>query len=289
MELQWPLILFTTFLAWCAGTFSTQAYVAIKGKGESIQMEAWVVSAVLLVISGIAVFLHLQHWERIFNGFGHITSGITQELIAIVVLAVIAVVYLAQIRRHEGKIATWVAVLAIVACVVLLIVCGHSYMMPARPAWDSVLWIASIIGAACVLGPATVAVIAAVKGVEIDGLGRLVLIGAIVSAVTALAASLSIFAASGAIADVGWYYDLTHPTKPILTPELNPFSKDAMPYMVVGVILVGAVGTILTAFLGNKSGKWKVWGAAVVLCAFVGAIALRAVFYVSGVSMFMFY
>ena len=27
MELQWPLILFTTFIAWCAGTFSTQAYL----------------------------------------------------------------------------------------------------------------------------------------------------------------------------------------------------------------------------------------------------------------------
>ena len=51
-------------------------------------MPAWVVSAVLLAAGGIAVFFHLEHWERIFNGFGHITSGITQELIGCVALAI---------------------------------------------------------------------------------------------------------------------------------------------------------------------------------------------------------
>ena len=52
-------------------------------------------SCVLLAVAGIAVFFHLQHWERIFNGFGHITSGITQELIAIVAFVAVAVAYFA--------------------------------------------------------------------------------------------------------------------------------------------------------------------------------------------------
>ena len=88
MELQWPLILFTTLVAWSAGLFGTQALLAAGGHAKKAQVPAWIASAVLLAAGGIAVFFHLEHWERIFNGFGHLTSGITQELIAIVVLAV---------------------------------------------------------------------------------------------------------------------------------------------------------------------------------------------------------
>ena len=76
-------------------------------------MPAWIAAAVLLAAGGIAVFFHLEHWERIFNGFGHLTSGITQELIAIVVLAVVAVAYLVYLRRpSDGAQRAGVAVLA---------------------------------------------------------------------------------------------------------------------------------------------------------------------------------
>ncbi|MFR5091370.1 MAG: hypothetical protein ACLTDR_04475 [Adlercreutzia equolifaciens] len=71
--------------------------------------------------------MHLEHWERIFNGFGHLTSGITQELIAIVVLAVVAVVYLVLLRKSgEGTVPAWCAVVAMAVCAVLVVVCGHS-------------------------------------------------------------------------------------------------------------------------------------------------------------------
>ena len=78
MELQWPLIIFTTLVAWSAGLFGTQALMAVFGVGKKAQVPAWVCSAVLLAAGGIAVFFHLEHWERIFTGFGHLTSGITQ-------------------------------------------------------------------------------------------------------------------------------------------------------------------------------------------------------------------
>ena len=103
MELQWPLILFTTLVAWSAGVFGTQAVLALRGEAPKAQLSCWITAAVLLAAGGIAVFFHLEHFERIFNGFGHLTSGITQELIAIVVLAVAAIVYLVYLRRDEGK------------------------------------------------------------------------------------------------------------------------------------------------------------------------------------------
>ncbi|MDR1713844.1 MAG: dimethyl sulfoxide reductase anchor subunit, partial [Coriobacteriales bacterium] len=85
MELQWPLIIFTLFICLGAGTFCVAGLLAGLGKGEKLQLSAVVVALAAVVIGGIASFVHLQHWDRAFNGFGHLTSGITQELIAIVV------------------------------------------------------------------------------------------------------------------------------------------------------------------------------------------------------------
>ena len=53
MELQWPLILFTTLLAWSAGLFATQCVYALRGEAVKAQMPAWIVSAVLLVVGGV--------------------------------------------------------------------------------------------------------------------------------------------------------------------------------------------------------------------------------------------
>ena len=102
MELQWPLILFTTFVAWSAGLFGAQGAAALAGEGRRAQMPALIGSAALLAVGGIAVFFHLEHWERIFNGFGNPTSGITQELACIVVVGVLMVVAFVMLRRGAG-------------------------------------------------------------------------------------------------------------------------------------------------------------------------------------------
>ena len=81
MEREWPLILFTLFVCASSGTLLMQGVLTLRGKGKKMQLGSLLTSLILLVIGGIAVFMHLQHWERMFNGFGHITSGITQEVI----------------------------------------------------------------------------------------------------------------------------------------------------------------------------------------------------------------
>ena len=189
MELQWPLILFTTLLAWAAGVFGAQCLYALRGQGTRAQMPALITSAVLLVVGGIAVFFHLEHWERIFNGFGHLSSGITQELIAIVVLAVVMVVYFVYLRRggDEAKVPAWLAAVGLVLAVVLVAVMGHSYMMASLPAWDSVLQIGSLLGAACGFGPATMALICAVRDESSDLDAKANLIGQAVNVVLVVA------------------------------------------------------------------------------------------------------
>ena len=103
METQWPLVIFTFFVCVTCGLLGSMSVLALKGQGRDLQMTALVASAVSLVIGGIGSFLHLQHWERIFNGFGHITSGITQELIGCVVLAILIVVWFVMLRGSKNQ------------------------------------------------------------------------------------------------------------------------------------------------------------------------------------------
>ena len=205
MELQWPLILFTTLVAWAAGVFGAQGVLALKGAAKKSQQTLAVTSCVLLAASGIAVFFHLQHWERIFNGFGHLTSGITQELIAIVVFVVVAVAFFAMARKSDdgGTVPTWMAALAVVVGVVLAAVCAHSYMMAARPAWNSVLEVLSIVGASCILGPATCAVVMAMKGDALETAGLPAVVGSAIGAVTSVAYAAFIQMSGSAFTQVG--------------------------------------------------------------------------------------
>ena len=295
MELQWPLIIFTTLLAWSCGAFATQGVLALKGEGKQVQLPALITSVVLLAVSGIAVFFHLQHWERIFNGFGHITSGITQELIAIVAFVVVAVVYFAMLRKSGdgGTVPQWLAVVAIVISVVLAVVSAHSYMMAARPAWDTVVWPLAMLLAGGAAGALAVMAMLAAKGGEskLGGLTAVVLAAA--SAVANVAMVAVWQASAGSFADVGYHFDPTTPTSPLLdvAAETNVLSGELAPLVWLGVIVVGALAPLACAVLAQKKGgkSWLALGAAGAACAVVGAVCLRVVFYELGLSVFMFY
>ena len=299
MELQWPLIIFTTLVAWSAGLFGTQALMAVFGVGKRAQVPAWVVSAVLLAAGGIAVFFHLEHWERIFNGFGHLTSGITQELIAIVVLAAVAVAYLVMLRKSDdgASVPKWLAWVAVALSVVLVAVMAHSYTMAARPAWDSVLWILYVLGNACVLGPATFLLVLAAGGPGDQPAdraadagapaGRTALAGAALNALAALAFAAFLQLSAGSFADVGLYFDPTHPTKAMADAAATVASQ--APLLWLGAVAVGAFVPLAAAFMGRRTGSWKLWAPAAIIAALVGAVCMRVVFYNLGLSVFMFY
>ena len=234
MELQWPLILFTTLLAWAAGLFAAQCLWALRGKGGRAQMPALITSAALLVVGGIAVFFHLAHWERIFNGFGHLTSGITQELIAIIVL------------------------------------------------------FASLLGAACGFGPATMALICAVRDEASDLDAKANLIGQAVNVVLVVAYLVAMQATAGSYTAVEFWFDPTSPTMDI-TPDGStaPFSGASVAWAVTAI--VAAVAGLGSALAGRAKGDWKVWGAVGAACVLVSALALRTVFYMTGVSIYPFF
>ena len=289
MELQWPLILFTALVAWSAGLFGTQALLAAGGHAKRSQTPAWVASAALLAAGGVAVFFHLEHWERIFNGFGHLTSGITQELIAIVALAVVAVAYLAMMRRSEdgATVPKWLCWVAVAVCIVLVAVMAHSYTMAARPAWDSVLWILYVLGNACVLGPCTMALVMAAVGDEVVPVGLPALAGAALATLATIAFAIFLQMSAGSFAEVGFYFDPTRPTAGMADAAAAVAAQ--APLLWAGAVLVGGALPLVAAFMGRRSGNWRLWGSVAVVCALIGAIALRVVFYELGLSVFMFY
>ena len=292
MELQWPLILFTTLTAWACGVFGGAGVLALSGAGKKSQQLLCVLSVVLLAASGIAVFFHLQHWERIFNGFGHITSGITQELIAIVVFVIVAVVYFVVARKSAdgGTLPKWAAVLAVVISVVLAAVCAHSYMMPARPAWNNVLEVLSIVGAAFLLGPATCAVVLAAKGEDVAACGLPAVVGAAIGAVCTVAYGAFLQMSGSAFVQVGKYFDPTSPTKAIADVAGVAAGQGALIW--AGAVVVGAVVPLACCVLARKKGdaaSWKVFGTVAVVAALAGAICLRMAFYNLGLSVFTMY
>lgn len=285
MELQWPLILFTTLLAASAGLFAAQGAYALAGKGGKAQLPALATSAVLLVAAGVAVFFHLEHWERIFNGFGHLTSGITQELIAVVATAAVMVAYFVMLRRGGG-VPKWCAVLAIVASAALVLVAGLSYLMAARPAWNSALQALSLFGAALAVGAGLFAFLDRSAEEDFGFHGLFALVGTVANAV--LSAAFVFAMSSARFADVGHYFDPNHPTAAMASAAaFSPFAGGTLPLTVLALVL--ALAAVAFALVGKKSGKWAVAGVGIALCALVGAALLRAVFFASGGSVFMFY
>ncbi len=290
MELQWPLILFTTFIAWSAGLFATQGWYLIKGKDGKAQMTALITSFVLMAVGGICVFFHLQHWERIFNGFGHITSGITQELVCIVIMFIIMVLVFVYLRRsgEEAKVPKWVAVLAIVSAALLVIIMGHSYMMASHPTWNSVFQIISLLGAACAFGPATMAVICELKGDDAELHGQLNFIGQIINVACVIVYIIAMALAAGDFTSVAYWFDPVSPTQTMVdATTLSPFSGSTA-IVTVAAIVCAALG-VVAGYMGKKQGKWKMWGGIGIVAVLASTILLRVVFYQMGVSVYPFF
>lgn len=298
MELHWPLILFTAFIAWSAGLFAAQGVFALKKEAPRAQLPALVVSVVLLVIGGLAVFTHLQHWERIFNGFGNPTSGITQELVCIVLMLVVMVVFFALVRKGEGSVPAWLSVAAIVVSVLTAGVTAHSYMMVARPAWDSVLWITCLVGNACVLGPLTFILVDAFaskgEGEKPVFFGVASVAGSIINLVTSLAYVVFLAFVGSAFDSVNYFYDPVEPMREMADPSAvaNVFSSEYALLLWGGVVFVGAVVPVVASFLGKKKNTapdWKTWSVVGLVAAVVGALCLRVLFFEMGLSVYMYY
>ncbi|AJC12662.1 hypothetical protein JI75_08395 [Berryella intestinalis] len=295
MELQWPLILFTFFVCLSSGILFVQGLLSFLGKARELQLASLVASAASLAVGGVAVFMHLEHWERIFNGFGHITSGITQELIGVVLMGVVIVLFFLMMRRSEdGSVPAGVSVAAMVVPALMVFVTGHSYNMPALPSWNTpMLEVFYLANAAC-LGALSVLIIAAVKKAS-AAFGTLSQV-AFIAALAQLAA-VAIYAAviansAGSYAQPGMYFDPTLPDVAVTVPSavfFQMFTGDMALAFWGGSILLGCCIPAVAAFLAKRaaeSGRVLSLAGIGLASVVVGTLCWRGILYVVALSVF---
>lgn len=139
MEIQWSLVFYTLLIGLGAGTFAVAASSEWWGKAERARLPGAITAIVSMALAGVASFLHLGHPERALGVLGNIQSGIGQEMLLAGLTGLLAVAYALMLWRG-GPAGTRkiVAGAGMALAVILCAVMGASYMLPARPAWNTV-------------------------------------------------------------------------------------------------------------------------------------------------------
>ena len=298
MELQWPLILFTFFVCLSAGILFMQALLSFMGKAKELQFTTLLTSGIMLVIGGIAVFLHLEHWERIFNGFGHITSGITQELIGVILMGITIIAFWLLERRDENNEAPkWMTIVAMIVPIGMVIVMAHSYNMASLPTWNTFLLEAFYLVNMVLLGSIALLIIAAARKCS-DAYAVCELVAIIAAIAHLVVLAIYAFYLNGASAatysDHGLYFDPTLPDVAVTVPAESMASlltgNLALPYW-LGSMICGGLVPVVCMLLARKASaedhsKHLAYGVVAFLGAVVGSIAWRGILYVLALSMF---
>lgn len=301
MEVQIPLVIFTLLLCLATGLMGFQGYLMVTGKGENrFHVVTLVTTAVVLVVGGIAVFTHLHHWERIFNGFGHITSGITHELILVVVMAValVAAFVVARKGKESGAIPSKAfGIVFIVIAVIGGFVTAHSYDMYARPAWNNVFLYLYYYSSELILGAAGAWIISVAmkQNVEVSGLlGKATAIFAIVSAVICIASMLFIANITPSTIDgITFYtYDPTHPAVDPSADLAAGLSGSAACAFWLGAVVVGCVIPAVAGFVAMKKSNLAnsvALPAVAIVASLAGGVCYRVVLYVVGIASYVYF
>lgn len=302
MNPEWPLILFTFFLCLSGGILGAQGLLTVLGKGKKMQNAALIAALATLVIGGICVFMHLQHWERIFNAFGALlagngygVSGITLELWGCVVeFIAIALFFLFARRAEDGAAPKWAGILAIIVGLALPMVTGDSYLMSSLPTWDTPLLIVYYLTNTVFMGGLAALVIAGLTG-DVEARNFMVKIalgGAVAQLVIVLVYAIMINGSAATYsADIAFYFDPTLPDVPMVdraavVGSLLAGSNAVMFWL--GAIIVGIIAPAAILWLGKaKEGRQlAIYAGGAGVCCIIGGIIWRVLLYSAAMHIF---
>jgi anaerobic dimethyl sulfoxide reductase subunit C (anchor subunit) len=301
MEIQTPLVIFTLLLCLANGLMGFQGLLMVQGKGDNkFHRITLITTAIVIVVGGLAVFTHLHHWERIFNGFGHITSGITHELILIVAMCVALVA--AFVIAHKGQAQGVVPpkALGIVFIVIAIIggfVTAHSYDMYARPAWSNAFLYLYYYASELVLGAAGIWVLLAAlkQGSELGvSFAKMTLVMAALYTVVTVVAMLFIANITPTSIDgITFYtYDPTHAAANPSADLAAAWSGSSAPLFWGGAVVVGGIIPLALSALAVARTKFaNSLGvpAAVLLTALIGNTCYRVALYIVGIASYVYF
>ncbi|MDR0310948.1 MAG: polysulfide reductase NrfD [Acidobacteriota bacterium] len=154
MSIEWSLVFFTLFSGLAAGVFTGIAVSEWTGGGaKQVRFPGAVLTLAALVIGGGSSVLHLGHPERIFGALKQPGSSIFFEALLIGLFGLIVIFYLLALRRGASALVTrLLATLGAIPAVLLACTVGSTYMMPSRPAWDTLILPVLYLASAGVMG-----------------------------------------------------------------------------------------------------------------------------------------
>ena len=188
MSIHWPLVFFLLLVGWGCGVYAVSVVTTDWfGKSGQIRMNSMIISFVLFgggrnfqcVPLGTSVQDHLRlvkaHFRNLYRSSPYRIIGFNDHHILIAVK-----------RNAADKTLKIIGSIGIIPAVILAYALGNTYVLAARPAWDTILLPLNYFASAAVMGSATVAVLAArVKEPDkqaVQGLNRATLISLIVQA-----------------------------------------------------------------------------------------------------------
>ena len=277
MAVQWPLLIFSVLLGVSSGILVFLGIGEIKGAFRKVRFPLAVCALALLAVGGCASAFHLGHIDRAFYILGNVSSGLSKELFAVGFAGIVTLAYAVLARKDYPGAAKVLGILGLVAGLVLPLVAGASYMMPARPAWDSLTLPLMYLGTGLGLGFTLSAAVACLRGDDDEAplALRLALVGVAVSVVTMLAY-------------VAWIAMAPFPAESRSIGRLLSGSL-ALEFW-LGAVLLGMAAPAALAWLalrkasgtGAKAAAGYLWGA--LACLVIGNVALRVIMYAVATS-----
>lgn len=260
MSIQWPLVIFTLLTGTGAGLMVFLGLAELLNIGAKARKLSGWVAAVLVVLGGIASVVHLGQPANVMSALGNLGSfsGISVELILLAIATVVAVIY-AFVAKEEGSGAG--KALGVIALIVGLVFCwsfGSSYMIPARPNWNTLALPLAYLGSGLTLGGFVYLALLAAKKEEAPSIKKIavfVLLAALVGVIGILA--FGIMAGSSVMVDNSVLFW-------------------------AGAVVIGGIAPLVAAYLVWKNGSKSSFIYAGLAGALIGGLAFRALMWAVG-------
>ncbi len=160
MAVQWPLLIFSVLLGASSGVMIFLGIGEIKGSFKKVRFPLSLIALILLAVGGCASAMHLGHIDRALYILGNVGSAFSRELFAVGFTGLMTLVYVILAHKDYPAASKVFGILAAIGGLLLPLIAGASYMMPARPAWDSfalpLMYLGTGIGMGFVLSAAYV-------------------------------------------------------------------------------------------------------------------------------------
>jgi len=280
MGSEWALVFFTSLVDLGTGLFIALCINEWFSINEEVKNKGAVSVLIILALGGFSSVLHLGHPERIFGALGHPTSGIFIEssMIGLTGLCVIAYLYALKRQATKQTLKTITLIGAIPAAILAFAV-GDSYVMEARPAWDTLTIPFVYLASAGLMGSlAYTALLSNPSEALMAKMKRIIQVMVLLQAFTIMAYLIALGSAD--------YPDASRSVGQVLTGGLATLFWGGM--VVIGLVIPMGLASLKSHVSDTiaLSSSPFILG---VICAFIGAAVYRLVMFNLGTPIWQFF